>query len=551
MANRKRTVEIDFIADTDKATRGIKQVGDTAEKEGGRLQKMGDKAKLGFAAAAVGVGVAIDFLKDAAVAAAEDEKAQADLARQLQASTKATDDQIESTEEWIDATARATGIADDELRPALETLARATGDLDEAQDLLTTSMDIATATGKPLQTVVEAISKAALNGSTGGLSRLGLKIKDVNGEMLTLDEIMQNAEKSMGGATAEAADTAAGKMARLQIAVDEAKEGFGQLILLPVAEWLSDIFFSLEQPGDQNFLDAILTDIRALGDETENRKENPMIQGLIDSFGALAEMLNLKTRPSIEQTSSALSIAAGEGDGARRAMEEIIPDLSNVAGGMDDVAGSASDVAGAVDDATEAFYDNQAAVAAQMDPLFAYSEAQGRVKEATDKAREAAKEFGEGSPEHIAALHDVRDAAEDVRGAEARMADSTNVTAEQMKTYLRSLGQFTEDEINRMIAEFERINAFRFDPKSITIVRRITGGGPQEFHSGGVVQGDFPGQEVLVSARAGEPFGSAVPANGHGGLTVNVQGSVISERELIDIVREASIRDSRRGRSWS
>ena len=75
--------------------------------------------------------------------------------------------------------------------------------LPKLKSLLTTAMDIAAATGKPLQTVVDAIAKAAQNGSTGGLARLGLKIKDVNGEMLTLDEIMGNAQDTMGGAMSE------------------------------------------------------------------------------------------------------------------------------------------------------------------------------------------------------------------------------------------------------------------------------------------------------------------------------------------------------------
>ena len=111
-------------------------------------------------------------------------------------------------------------------------------------------MDISAATGKPLQAVVEAISKAALNGSTGGLARLGIKIKDVNGDMLTLDEIMQNASDTMGGAMSEQADTAAGKMARLQVAMDEAKETIGTA-LLPLVEGLTGALFDLANPTRQ------------------------------------------------------------------------------------------------------------------------------------------------------------------------------------------------------------------------------------------------------------------------------------------------------------
>ena len=200
----------------------------------------------------------VGFLGDAVKAAAEDEKAQKDLARQLETSTGATDAQVEAVEEYIKQTSLATGVTDDELRPAFETLARATGDATKAQELLTVAMDISAATGKPLQAVVDAISKAAQNGSTGGLARLGIKIKDVNGEMLTLDEIMQNAAATMGGAMAQQADTAAGKMAILNVKMEEAKEALG-VQLMPVFLDAIEMFGALVtkiaevEAGWQNF----------------------------------------------------------------------------------------------------------------------------------------------------------------------------------------------------------------------------------------------------------------------------------------------------------
>jgi hypothetical protein len=95
-----------------------------------------------------------------------------------------------------------------------------------------------------------------------------------------------------------------------------------------------------------------------------------------------------------------------------------------------------------------------------------------------------------------------------------------------METHLRSLRVYTEEQIQLMLDEFERINAFNFQAKTIRITHKVTGGGVQEFQSGGIVQGP-PGQPVPVIAHAGETilptrqFGTQ-QANGHkGGGTVN------------------------------
>ncbi len=47
----------------------------------------------------------------------------------LKNTTKATDAQVKSVEDYIDKTARATGVADDQLRPSLDRLVRSTQDL--------------------------------------------------------------------------------------------------------------------------------------------------------------------------------------------------------------------------------------------------------------------------------------------------------------------------------------------------------------------------------------------------------------------------------------
>jgi hypothetical protein len=243
-----------------KALRGVGKEADRTNKNFDRLKKVGMMGvAAGAAAAAAGVAVLGSQLVDGVQAAIADEKAQKLLATSLKNATGATESQIAATEDWIDVQQRATGIADDELRPALATLARVTGDTEAAQKLLTTAMDVSAATGKPLETVSLALSKA-YTGQTGALGRLGLNMKDSNGKAVSFEEAMKRLNTQFSGAAAAAADTFDGKMTRLGIAFDELKEGIGAKIL-PALERFGTWFLEQGMPALEGFWQKIEKDI--------------------------------------------------------------------------------------------------------------------------------------------------------------------------------------------------------------------------------------------------------------------------------------------------
>ncbi len=62
------------------------------------------------------------------------------------------------------------GVTDDQLRPAFSRLVRSTKDVEEAQNLLNLALDLASATGKPLEVVTNALGKA-YDGNTTALSK--------------------------------------------------------------------------------------------------------------------------------------------------------------------------------------------------------------------------------------------------------------------------------------------------------------------------------------------------------------------------------------------
>ena len=202
------------------------------------LQTNGQKATRAVRKAAVPAGIALVALAagaiDAANAAMQDQAAQDQLTRSLDKTTNATDGAIASVDPFITATSNLTAVADDELRPALATLARGTGDLALAQDGLKIALDISAATSKPLSQVSAALSKAYAGNATA-LGKLDPHVKAMIKNGASADEVIAAMSSRFKGDAAASADTAAGRMKALGIAVDETKESIGAA-LMPIVE---------------------------------------------------------------------------------------------------------------------------------------------------------------------------------------------------------------------------------------------------------------------------------------------------------------------------
>jgi hypothetical protein len=217
-----------------------------------QLEGAGAKAQFALKKAVVPATAAIAGLAaglgSATKAAMEDADAQDKLAGVLRRSAMATDEDIAATEAFISAQSRLTATADDELRPALQQLVVATGDVGFAQELLTKSQDIAIATNTDLATVTDAMSKAA-QGNFKALKGIDASLIPLIAGGAEFDEIMQ-ALTIHQGAAAEAANTTSGKMANLSIQMGEAKESIGAALLpvvtslieklIPLATWAQE-----------------------------------------------------------------------------------------------------------------------------------------------------------------------------------------------------------------------------------------------------------------------------------------------------------------------
>ena len=248
MASGTRKITVEFLGNDKSLGRIAGEVDGKMSRLGGKLKTVGKVAALGLAAGTVIAGKA---LWDMGKAAAEDAQQQAILSKALKNSAGATDKQVAATEDWITAQGKAFGVADDKLRPALATLARATGDVGKAQKLASLAMDISAATGKDLTAVSLALAKGQ-NGQTAGLGKLGVNMKDATGHAVSFAEAQKRLNDKFGGSAQTNAQTFSGKMARLRLMFDETKESIGAK-LLPVAEKLANWFISSGLPAIQKF----------------------------------------------------------------------------------------------------------------------------------------------------------------------------------------------------------------------------------------------------------------------------------------------------------
>ena len=236
-----RTLKLSILADVDDLKKKLGQGEQEVKGFGDKLGEFGKKAAAAFAvAAAAAAAYAGKLLVDGVKAAIEDEKAQAKLATTLENTTGATREQIRAVEDQILKMSLATGVADDRLRPSFEKLVRATNDVEEAQKLQTLALDIAAGSGKDLDAVSQSLARA-YDGNTSALSRLGIGLSAAELKSMSFDDVTAQLAETFGGQASVQAETFSGKVARLQVAFDEAKESVGAR-LLPILTDLLDKF---------------------------------------------------------------------------------------------------------------------------------------------------------------------------------------------------------------------------------------------------------------------------------------------------------------------
>ena len=212
-----------------------------AQKDIARLEKkisaFGKKATKSFALAGVATAAfAVKLSVDAVKGAAADEKQQAALAIALRNTTGATDEAIAANLDYLDSLELQVAIDNKELIPALQKLVTATGDLGQAQELLSLATDVSAASGKDLGSVTTALSRA-IGGNFTALTKLGLPLDKAAIKAKDFEKIQKDLARVSRGQASAAANTFSGKLQTLQLSFNQVSDKLG-LALMPALEVL-------------------------------------------------------------------------------------------------------------------------------------------------------------------------------------------------------------------------------------------------------------------------------------------------------------------------
>jgi hypothetical protein len=170
----------------------------------------------------------VNFGKKSVQAFMADEKAAKALEQQLK--NVGYQFSAPGVEKYIASLQQATGVLDDQLRPAFQSLLTVTGSITQSQDALNTALNISAATGKSVVEVSQALAKGYA-GQTTALSRLGAGLSKATLKSGDMNKIMAELNSKFAGQSAARLDTYAGKMDLLKVSAENAKEEIGKGLL--------------------------------------------------------------------------------------------------------------------------------------------------------------------------------------------------------------------------------------------------------------------------------------------------------------------------------
>jgi hypothetical protein len=232
-------------------------------------------------AAAFSVTALTRFSREAVKAFAADEKA----AKALEIQLRNTGYQFSApgVELYIANLQRATGVLDDELRPAFQQLLTVTGSITKSQDALNTAMDVSAATGRSLTQVTTALSRAYA-GNTTGLSRLGAGLDKSLLKAGNMDDIMAELNNKFSGQAAARLDTYAGKLSLISVAAANSREIIGKGLLDALSALGKDNSIASVTNSMEDFATATSEVLVGLGKVAAKLKEITNVPGIDGSF---------------------------------------------------------------------------------------------------------------------------------------------------------------------------------------------------------------------------------------------------------------------------
>jgi hypothetical protein len=198
-----------------------------------------------------------------------------------QAAAKALEVQLKNTgfafatpyvENYISNLQKLTGVLDDQLRPAFQSLLTATSSITLSQEALDVALNTSAATGKSLGEVTDAIVKS-YNGQSKGLRTLGVALSKTALKTGNTEIALKELQKAYSGQAAARLGTYAGKMDLLRVAASDATEVIGKGLVDALTKLGKDDSIQNAADSMNSFALAIADTIRGLGTLTGEVKK--------------------------------------------------------------------------------------------------------------------------------------------------------------------------------------------------------------------------------------------------------------------------------------
>jgi len=287
-------VAINFLTKFDKkglerATKELKGFDRTIARGSFRLSAF---AKTGAIAAAAGLAL---FAKKSISAALAQERLDKQLQLTLQSIGK--EGLLPDVKMFVEDLQRASNITEEQLVPALRQLIAQTGDLESSQYLLGKALDISAGTGADLNSVLDAINKAAV-GNYKSIGNLGVGFTAAEAKSIGFVELMQKLD-TYAGAAEKSTDTLEGQIKAFKISGGEATESVGigfltmssyivtgtdnlktfGLVLESIGAGVGDVLIGFGKTvSEKGFLSALNTTFEDLGTEGFKVRQKQYLQ---------------------------------------------------------------------------------------------------------------------------------------------------------------------------------------------------------------------------------------------------------------------------------
>jgi hypothetical protein len=204
---------------------------------------------------------------------------------------------------YLENLEKTVAVTKEQLYPAFQQLANTTLSVTKSQELLNAALDVSAGTGKDLTSVVVALSRA-FNGNFASLGKLQTSYTTAQLQTMGFNDAVSALSSQFSGSALTAANTYQGKIQQMNIAFDDAAEAIGEGVV--------DALTALGGGNYQKGLDIIAAAGERIGDAFRSAAKFIMVAKFALTGGLF------KTRQDIEAFALAVNSAFAPPDAAKQ-----------------------------------------------------------------------------------------------------------------------------------------------------------------------------------------------------------------------------------------